>query len=254
MIDESGIIHPPLFAEAKGGQEKEEDGDGEEVNDIGEVDDTARHGVVVGGNAKPRDGGLDRATRKERGDEVETGIEREAEEDSEEERRNLVVRKRRGKEREGDINHRQEKQANHRTPIGTRIDIADGFGKIPNRKEIDNCGQQREDDEGKSSKVLAQRDTEGGDRLGEQEFDGAKATLLGNHAHANGRYKEEIEPRSKGEKSVNLSIARVEHVPFAREDPKEQARKDKEKTNDKIAGGGSEELRHFFPEDREHDS
>ena len=69
-----------------------------------------------------------------------------------------------------------------------------------------------------------------------------------------GRDKEEVEPWRKGEKSVNLSIARVEHVPFAREDPKEQARKDKEKTNDKIAGGGSEELRHFFPEDREHDS
>ena len=55
-----------LFSQPKGGQEKEEDGDGEEVNDIGEVNDAARHGVVVGGNAKPRDGGLDRATRKER--------------------------------------------------------------------------------------------------------------------------------------------------------------------------------------------
>ena len=30
-----------LFSQPKGGQEEEEDGDGEEVNDIGEVDDAA---------------------------------------------------------------------------------------------------------------------------------------------------------------------------------------------------------------------
>ena len=128
----------------------------------------------------------------------------EAEQCGDDERHYLIVGEAGGKKSDANEGGPEEQQSEIGAPGAAHIQVSDGIAYPIDRYHIYERGQEGDGQQGEAGEELCPHDLHVGERKGEQEVHGARAFLLREGAHHDGRDQEEEQELRQVEKSLQI--------------------------------------------------
>ena len=224
--------------------QQEEEGDGDEVDDVTAVDDTHADVSVVVLDADFLDDVASVLEEPAVVDEEESVVHDKAEEGGQQESDDLVFGDAGGEKPDGDEDGSQHEKTEVGAPGGTHVDPAVGCAQRPHRPEIDERGQQGDEQQRLTSQELGGDEFVVGNGLRKQQLHGARLALLCEHTHGDGGNEEEEDQRGDVEKSLEGRASQLHHIAF--QHPYKQPGDHQEHPDDDIPEYGGEERLDFF--------
>jgi len=131
--------------------------------------------------------------------------ENKAEQSSNDKCHDLVISKTGGKQSDGNEGGTEEKQTEVRAPSAAHVQVTHRIAYPIDRYHIHECRQQCDDQQSEAGKEFRPNNLHVGKRKREQEIHGARALLLREGTHRDGRHQEEEQELREIEKSLQIS-------------------------------------------------
>ena len=160
--------------------------------------------------------------RLERVDKRKCKGEDKAEQRGNDECHDLVVGKTGREQADGDKGGPEEKQSEVRAPSAAHVQVTHRIAYPIDCYHIHECRQQCDDQQSEAGKEFRPNNLHVGKRKREQEIHGARALLLREGAHRDGRHQKEEQELRKIEKSLQIRQPWFQHIVHIRENPNKQ--------------------------------
>ena len=143
---------------------------------------------------------------------VPTPLHKKAEQNGQNERRDLVARQRRSEQADGDKCARQKEQSEIRTENAAAVEVAFWLAELMDADVINDGRKQRKQHQNKASEEFSAHDGAVGERFGGEEFDGSAVVFFGKRAHRDGWNEEEKNERRVAKKRVERGKTVVDNA------------------------------------------
>ena len=231
--------HPPGAAQEKGRE-------AQEIHQVPAVQHPAGEREVMLVHSQLEDEQLHALKEGQVGHALQTVEQQEAAQHAAHKGHNGVVCEGRRKKANAEVGRSQKEEPHVGTGHAAQVHVAQGVAQLVHGEHVGQGGEEGQAHQDPARQELAQDNLAVGQGLGLQEFQGAQAAFVGQHAHGQGRDEEEEHPRCQHKEAVELGIAAVEQVKFPGEEPQKQGSEHQKDAQNGVSRDGGEKTGNFF--------